>query len=236
MSNPAEELLNVFDHWSQARSVDPRSSLKAIRGLDREDQVDMHLRAFRAVSEIPQALDDMAAIGHEGKIEHFRPLVPIWMKLVIAQDLTWSAAVPHAHMLPSEPIGQLRSLSAILSLRSILDSESALPDMVVELRSRSSDLRSVLDQDESLPEFVATGLRHLLDQFDDLLAGDPTRKDVEGLWKATTAAAFSAQAGSKDPTKWQAAISRFAGEVTLQASASLVANAPALLLQLATGV
>lgn len=123
MTNPAAELVGLFEAWRLPKSVAPHTARARAAEKRGTTFVDDVTRAMKLFIEIDRALDDMERRGVPTGA--FRETVPSWQRAFLSFNFPWQSTVNQDTMCIG--VEHLRLLEALASHIDLLRSVESLP-------------------------------------------------------------------------------------------------------------
>lgn len=218
MSNPASELLSIFNAWTEAGSAPANG-----RQMGEQVGVDRHIEAMRNLIAIDAELSTLEARG--SNVGVYRQAVAAWIRFTIAYPHGWTTDV-------SRPLANEGRFDLLEALADRLEASmptahiegaadlpaflNGIVDLVNEDSAISAELRAyilelVQEIREALENYKVTG------QFD-------SASRLRDLWIALGAASSES---SEHKTKWKS----FRDTVIRPATVGLIVNAPTTVLR-----
>ncbi|GAA4265201.1 hypothetical protein [Frondihabitans peucedani] len=197
MTNPAQELLTIFDSWKGSSGDGIQIARTQSDGMI---SLNDHLRAMKLVWELAQIVDHWEASGQA--VQMYRQGLNAWVSYILAFPYSWQASSGNQQARSSARTDLLEALAHALSL-------SAPRIDINQLESLSSFLDSIMEllaSDNALPEELRKYILKLVQEIrlaweDWSVSGvSPSEDTFLRLWVALQAAE---NASHEEKSKWR---------------------------------
>lgn len=224
MRNPAAELLELFENWSEPYDGGPMASREF--NSDESQALDEHLRAMSLLAAMKTNVDDLERGGY--RVGPFRRGFHLWTKVVLNYPYAWTQA-SNASVFSDHALDTLEALAGAIGSHL----PQPTPDRVAEILSYLDDVTSLLGEDRQLSEELRVHVARVVGTIRGCISEENAfgetdlKQSLYDLWIALYAAA--GQSAGDAQNRWKS----LAEKIFQPAAAGFLASLPAVAVSVA---